>query len=187
MKKLLAFTLSETLITLGIIGVIATLTLPNLTSRYKTKVYTTQMQKMYNQLSGAIIAFKTDNRVDNIDGTPIGESAEGAGQFLTNYFSVIEDCGTVDKTRCFASNYKTTANAAYAPDLSGYCVLTEFGSSICVNTMTNGVSEVTVDVNGRKAPNTKERDLFEFELYADGTLGGGDLATLIESGWDMAN
>ena len=186
MKKLLAFTLSETLITLGIIGVVATLTLPNLTSRYKAKVYTAQIQKLYNQLSKAAIDLKTDNRVDSVSYTYLSENTDGAGRFLKTYFKVINDCGTENRANCFAPAYKTAANTAYNLTLSGYCVLLDAGSSVCVNTMTDGAASVIVDSNGKKAPNKKGKDLFEFSLYADGTIGGGDLGSLINSGWEIS-
>ena len=38
-KKILAFTLEETLIVMGIIGVVAALTLPNLNSKEKARIY----------------------------------------------------------------------------------------------------------------------------------------------------
>ncbi len=41
------FTLAEVLITLGIIGVVAAMTLPNLIANYRSKVAVTQLKKMY--------------------------------------------------------------------------------------------------------------------------------------------
>ncbi len=43
--KNFGFTLAEVLITLGIIGVIAALTLPNLIANYQKKVWATQLKK----------------------------------------------------------------------------------------------------------------------------------------------
>ncbi len=44
-SKKAAFTLAEVLITLGIIGVVAALTMPNLIANYQKKVWTTQFKK----------------------------------------------------------------------------------------------------------------------------------------------
>ncbi len=52
-KKLLAFTLAETLIVMGIIGVVATLTIPNLNSSTKHKESVTRLKKIYAQLNEA--------------------------------------------------------------------------------------------------------------------------------------
>lgn len=43
--KLLAFTLAEVLITLGIIGVVAALTIPSLIAEYKEKQIVTRVKK----------------------------------------------------------------------------------------------------------------------------------------------
>lgn len=49
-----AFTLAEVLVTLGIIGVIAALTLPQLIKDYQGKVLHTQLLKAYSVLSQAL-------------------------------------------------------------------------------------------------------------------------------------
>ena len=51
MKKNLAFTLAEVLITLAIIGVVAALTIPTVVTNYKKKTYVTQLKKTYNYLT----------------------------------------------------------------------------------------------------------------------------------------
>ena len=50
-KMKAAFTLAEVLITLGIIGVVAALTLPTLISNYQKRVYVTQLKKSVSVLS----------------------------------------------------------------------------------------------------------------------------------------
>lgn len=49
------FTLAEVLITLGIIGVVAALTIPALISNYRSKVAVTQLKKMYSVMSQALL------------------------------------------------------------------------------------------------------------------------------------
>lgn len=46
-----AFTLAETLITLGIIGVVAAMTLPSVVNKYQEKVTITKLKKIYSILS----------------------------------------------------------------------------------------------------------------------------------------
>lgn len=60
MKKEKAFTLAEVLITLGIIGVVAAITLPILTKKYNEIVLKNQFKKSYSMLAQAIIKAQSD-------------------------------------------------------------------------------------------------------------------------------
>ncbi len=53
MAKRLAFTLAEVLVTLGIIGVVAALTIPGLIANHKKKVITVRMEKFYSVMNQA--------------------------------------------------------------------------------------------------------------------------------------
>ena len=46
-KKISAFTLAEVLITLGIIGVVAAMTLPSLVNEHNNKQYVVAFKKLY--------------------------------------------------------------------------------------------------------------------------------------------
>ena len=60
MKKL-AFTLAETLITLGIIGVVAAITIPTLISNYQKHVYYTQFMKARSTIENALRLYAADH------------------------------------------------------------------------------------------------------------------------------
>lgn len=49
------FTLAEVLITLGIIGIVASMTLPALTAKYRKRVIETRLKKFYTVMTQAII------------------------------------------------------------------------------------------------------------------------------------
>lgn len=51
-----AFTLAEVLITLGIIGVVAAMTLPTVVNKYQDKVTVTKLKKVYNILSQSYLS-----------------------------------------------------------------------------------------------------------------------------------
>ncbi len=53
-SRKVAFTLAEVLITLGIIGVVAALTLPNLIENHNRKVVETRLEKVYSTMNQAI-------------------------------------------------------------------------------------------------------------------------------------
>ena len=64
-KNKVAFTLAEVLITLGIIGVIAAMTLPSLIANYKNKVLLNQAKNSYSKISNALLLVKTQNGYDS--------------------------------------------------------------------------------------------------------------------------
>lgn len=68
-KKKVAFTLAETLITLGIIGVVAAMTIPNLITTHQKKVTVTKLQKSISVLNQAYklsVAEQGQPEVDDI-------------------------------------------------------------------------------------------------------------------------
>ncbi len=71
--KFKAFTLAEVLITLGIIGIVATLTIPSIISAYRKRVTETKLKQTYSILSTALSAGETEY------GVPFGYS------YLTAY------------------------------------------------------------------------------------------------------
>ena len=60
-NKKVAFTLAEVLITLGIIGVVAALTLPALIQKQNTKTVETRLKKVYSVMNQAIAQSETVN------------------------------------------------------------------------------------------------------------------------------
>ena len=65
--KLAAFTLAEVLITLGIIGVVAAMTMPSLIQHHREKAMVTSLEKFVSTISQAVELYKADNEcVDSI-------------------------------------------------------------------------------------------------------------------------
>ncbi len=56
-----AFTLAEVLITLGIIGIVAALTIPTLVQNYKRHVVETKLRKFYTTINQAVTLSEVDN------------------------------------------------------------------------------------------------------------------------------
>lgn len=87
------FTLAEVLITLGIIGIVAALTIPNLIARNEERVRETQLKKAYSVLAQVhqmmivqdiypykefVAPFKEDADVDDGDGDGNGDGSDGS-------------------------------------------------------------------------------------------------------------
>ena len=58
--KIQGFTLAEVLITLGIIGVVAAMTLPALIQKNNNKVVETRLEKFYSGINQAIMLAEND-------------------------------------------------------------------------------------------------------------------------------
>ncbi len=176
MKK--GFTLSEVLITLGIVGVIAALTIPTILKNYRNKVYASQLKRVYSQISEAAQAIRNDEQTDNYYTTSAGVPQDteadtcktGPCYFLNNYFNLANrNCETGDY-KCVGDSYKTLQGAEMnAP--SGYCAQTVNGATICMShNPNNQVTSICVDVNGPSEPNMAGRDVFSMDLKTDGSL-----------------
>lgn len=60
-KKYLAFTLAEVLITLGIIGIVAEMTIPSIYSNYQKQLVSVRVEKFYSMMDQAIKRSEVDN------------------------------------------------------------------------------------------------------------------------------
>ena len=176
-REFTAFTLAEVLVTLGIIGVVAAMTMPTLVENHQRKVYVTQLQKVYTELSQAAKRAITDTNAVSLDETRFNQkNANGAKQFLTTYFNVVQDCGTT-LTPCFADSYKSLKGEDFTLLTPVAVVSLASGASISViwnnllyDSEYHGNLQLQVDVNGAEGPNIVGRDLFYMELYSDGKV-----------------
>lgn len=64
--SLLGFTLAEVLITLGIIGVVAALTMPSLIQKHQEQTMVVKVKKGHNQLENALNMYLVQNSCDNL-------------------------------------------------------------------------------------------------------------------------
>ena len=69
--KRTAFTLAEVLITLGIIGVVATLTIPTLVRDYQKKIYVASFKKAHAELTEALKRMRAVERVETVTSTEL--------------------------------------------------------------------------------------------------------------------
>ena len=186
MKK--AFTLSEVLITLGIIGAVAILVIPSLVKNYRYKVYSAQLQKTYSQIQNAIDTAMADESSHDFYQTTSGtknfpnDCSKGPCYFANKYFKLARtDCGyTSSGTKCVADSYKTLngVNAGLLiPNVdTAYCAQTINGATICFmnNDWTNYKTRVTIDVNGPEAPNIVGIDAFIMSIFDNKLSDGGN-------------
>ena len=83
-KVQVGFTLAEVLITLGIIGVVAAMTIPTLMTNYQKKSTATQLKKTYATISNAVRLSEEEN--GELSGWEFEENgtSQKAFRYLTN-------------------------------------------------------------------------------------------------------
>ena len=193
MKKS-AFTLAEVLITLGIIGVVAAMTLPALIQNYQKQVLLSQLKKNYAILNQAVQMMKADN--DNVDPvqmsfvhsywghSKVAHFAE-MGPTFAKYLPVEWHREIPGGTMCFDDpaqfNYKRMDNHDWSPKTSntGWSYTWKLTNGACVYLRsstwewngTNNEQVFIVDINGSdKNPNVLGKDVFQFVFMPNGAL-----------------
>src|SRR5574344_871853 len=96
-KQKVAFTLAEVLITLGIIGVVAALTLPTLIANYREKQTVTRLKKEYSTIAQAYTMAIT-NDGEFADWFTGNETSLQKGQVfyehVSKYMNIAKNCGS---------------------------------------------------------------------------------------------
>lgn len=190
------FTLAEVLITLGIVGVIAALTLPILISKYQKQVTVAGLQKSYSVLSNMIRQAEAKHGVISewpewSSSLPWYRKAGNSKYVLENYlapeangarvygsnaqsgnFYVRFMCDTTDNGADNDAQYKRMDGGSVITHLNEviYSIMLADGSCIGFKPIDGDVSFVYVDINGAKKPNVVGKDFFEFILKYDGKV-----------------
>ena len=193
-----AFTLAEVLITLGIIGVVAAMTLPSLIQNYQKKALATQTQKFYSMMSQAVKQYMADYGVDDLRNTPLAsdnyddvkspEVIASFRGFATKYLKVVKECNPDDEgdNNCFAPVYRPFDNSIPKDEVDNFTTYSSYpsaqdyvladGSVIRMDYYgQEGPINLYVDVNGKKGPNRKGYDLWSMSIFYDGVIDEGSV------------
>ena len=173
MKKILkGFTLAEVLITLGIIGVVAAVTLPSLQVNVNKQALSTQLSKAYSQFSEGLKMYMTNNSLDEFDYSKFDPDT-----FARNYLQVQYVCTSRRDSNCFADKY------TYIDSSSGqYLSRAELANSFLSEGQKGYILRdgtiayisadlITFDVNNKKGPNKVGYDLHRVLINKDGSVG----------------
>ena len=189
------FTLAEVLITLGIIGVVAAMTIPTLIKNYQKTVWVNQLKKSVSTIENGFKLMLADEGVDALRDTKLGhlypyvynpdDDLDEHNEILKKYFKIgynLESKADKIKTFVFDDNgkeyQKTLDSKGYdwcGSDASAKINLVD-GSTIGLEfssdfSKKNFQGEVDIDVNGdKKGPNQCGRDIFDFMLLQNGNL-----------------
>ena len=176
-----AFTLAEILITLGIIGIVAAMTLPSLINHYRDRQILSQFNAAVSIFSNGFTQMANDNggQLTNLFG-PWNDFRHLDQDFYAQYFKLLKMCipyGTYKD--CVPYKFyaldKKTESAEVCGTYSQVGIL-ENGMIFCLN-MPNGRDDgwedrftLSVDFNGAQRPNALGYDVFQFYISNTGTL-----------------
>ena len=148
------------MITLGIIGVVAALTLPTLISKHQKKVYSAQLKKTINTIENSFRQIMADEGVDYI--------------YLT---SIFEPFGTTYKIN--SEKFKQYFNLEYMPDDSLFNEVTSswldevkgiyYNDGSCIgfkNISSQPADLLFLDINCDRKPNIPGYDRFSMQYEA---------------------
>lgn len=183
----LGFTLAEVLITLGVVGVVAALTISNLVENYRERQTVVRLKQTYSILSQAFLHMVEEN--GTLD-TWSDNSQEFLKQEFLKHLTVVKSCN--DNYWCFANSSGLTHNSGIG--FSSYTLNNGVVIGIGTRITNNGeeswghcfykiassqnkgsihqgrCGSIQVDINGKKGPNKTAQDIFTFYLYADNII-----------------
>lgn len=166
--KNLAFTIAEVLIVLGIIGIVAEITIPALIKNYQKEVTIVKLKKCYSEIYQAIRMAEV-NKGTSENWSFIGSDLTSTTDFATNYFypyiKTSKQCDHSDNS-CWTTPI-TLGNTASSFSLSSLnytlSAITLSGYSIFFYTGTNSSIYFVVDIDGpNKGKNQLAKDVFIF-------------------------
>lgn len=185
--KIKGFTLSEVLITLVVIGVVAAITVPVMIADWQKQATVERLKKSYSTIANALTRAVADNGPAYTWESTSASSTSAlfmtakdfAETYLTPYLNVSKVCEYGKDAVC---DYKVTAIANsnsfssklfYSSSLYAF-VLTD-GTTVVVGQPTVAANdigihflELTIDINGSKKPNKFGRDVATIYFYTDG-------------------
>ena len=167
------FTLSEVLITLAIIGIVAAMTLPIIIKKYQHKVLEIQFKKAYTAILQAVYELPTEftscpssakTEIKDILFTKLNAVETGTYESLNYEFKTYNK---QDTNVTIHSNCLDDIKNSFSPEWG----IMPDGTVIAVCTNESYGTMISIDINGRKkTPNAFGHDLFFFHLTLDDCL-----------------
>ncbi len=168
--KKAAFTLAEVLITLGIIGVVAAMTLPVLISKYQEKAWLTAFKKTYSVLSQAYLRASQDYGTANTwCAEKNTDCAKTYFDILSPYLNIVQVWGFERPSIFNKASYRDldegVMGSAFIFTTSHYKFALSDGTIIGICHNNDLYSPLLqVDTNGFRGPNQLGKDIFYFSL-----------------------
>ena len=185
-SKKAAFTLAEVLITLGIIGVVAAMTLPAVINKYQKKEAATRLAQAYSVVSQAIKLSELENgpmeywETGDFDpDAPTGTGEKKTADFVKKY--VQPYMKSVNEHLMYSSGspydyyyYTRDGQLVEGQGHTHYSIALMNGTYLHFNANYNNSERIRlrIDINGMKKPNVIGRDTFYATFYPKFAMTG---------------
>lgn len=161
-----AFTLAEVLVTLGIIGVVASLTMPGLMGNYQKKANITAMKKAYSVLNQAYMNIVREQGIDAVSMCPTNDSKCLGDMFKSELKLIsgelwIPNGGGV--ANCWEDKTITNAGEQHYCTVSADGIVYDFDME-WQRTAGRINAYIMIDTNGPKRPNKFGKDRYAFTI-----------------------
>ena len=181
-----AFTLAEVLITLGVIGVVAAMTIPTLITNYEKKVTITKLKKAYSTINQAMKLSVSEN--GDYSSWPKPNEVGGEEyykQYWAPYFKNAQRCTSYTNSVCDYKKWMDGGASSTFYLLNGsssgvdavysnrYTLLLPNETLVIYfydNAESTLLGGVYIDTNGAKKPNTFGKDVFLFMRENNGAI-----------------
>lgn len=176
-----AFTLAEVLITLGIVGVVAAITIPGLITSYRAIVLESQFKEQYSRLAQALRMMVKEEEISLVPKDIRGNFSK----YLSKYYNISHDCGNINigtkgcitlNAEGYVDHYKNyTGDKIEFSYLDDGTIVLNDGTTLFFEQGNQAISKgsylIGVDINGYlNKPNRLGHDLFIFEVGENGEL-----------------
>lgn len=197
--KKTAFTLAEVLITLGIVGIVAEMTIPTLVQGFQEKVLVSQYKKAYSVLN------QVYSQIIQNEGSPVtwnAKSEDDIAKVFAKYLQVAQTCLNngincdveMGYTEVHMDLRKNLVNSLMDQiKLKDGMILsfeqqTDISAGLDCKMWDVICFFMQVDVNGSKPPNRYGLDTFTFEVYENSMKPRGAFNTVTyDDGGDLCN
>ncbi len=171
--KVFGYTLAEVLITLGIIGIIAALTIPPLTVNYQKKEAATKLKYTYSMLAQAILLSEKDNgfesewELDKSESSGVKITEKFVKTYIEPYIKTIRKDKYASSSANYYYFYRKNGKLEKVHGHTHYSIALNNGIYLHFNadySVSNAI-QVRVDTNGMKKPNVVGKDTFVIYIY----------------------
>lgn len=193
------YTIAEAIITMAIIGVVASLTIPTFISSYRKTVYANSLASAVSNFDNAMTTMMMKEGVDDLLDTKAWKAVSNSLSRNTSDDKIEEFMAEITKVLPIEGyekdlrRYSALANPGAAPNITFGAPVTfrtkagveymiyatgiskanakaEAATLLSGSNYHNKAAEVYIDVNGANEPNVQGRDWFRFDLGTDGNL-----------------